>query len=485
MIDSLDDLIALWVADDEQTAVVDWDTLRIDPRDLDAPTREALALLEPPPPRLWRKGAHDYQLKVADAVESIILLQAGRGVGKTHCAANVLPEWIEAEPGDYGIIAPTFGDAVAICVDGPSGFLRAAADMIDRFNRNEYTIYMKNGSRVRLASADAPDRVRGWNFTGVWCDEVGSWKDPTVWYEGLDFALRIGSARRIVTTTPRRGNKILKDLAKQIADGDPDVLLVKASTHENAANLSPAFLKRIQQRYAGTTLGRQELDGELLADVDGALVTTGLVDTTRVHAADIPDLWRVAVAVDPAVTNEENSDHTGLVVMGIGPAPRGWQPPMGHVVLADAPHLYILQDASIKASAIDWARRALELADEWAADVIVAEKNQGHDLVEVNIRLVAASEGLYVPHYHDVSASVGKKARAEPVGALWEQQRVHIMREAPGGTALLEAEWTEWVSLESKKSPDRLDASVWGAVELMPELSAKGETVVRLLSAAG
>lgn len=479
------ELAQLWsMPPDDRDTRVDWDLLGCHPDELDAPTVEALALLEPAAPRPWRLGAHPYQLDVARSIEPYVLFMAGRGAGKTYTASHTLAEWIEAEPGDYGIVAPTFGDAVAICADGPSGFIQAAGDLVERFNRNEYVIYMTNGSRVRLASADAPDRVRGWNFTGAWCDEIGSWKDTTVWYEGLEFAVRIGRSRRMLTTTPRRGNKILKEMMKRIDERDPDVRLVRASTYDNAANLSSTFLRTVEKQYAGTTLGLQELEGQLLADVEGSLIKSTLVEATRVAAAEIPDLWRVVVGVDPAVSNNEGSDHTGIVVMGIGPAPAGWTPPVGKVILADSPHLYLLQDASIKTSVESWARRVLEVADEWGADAIIGEKNNGGDSVETNVRLVARAGDLPMPNYVGVSASVGKKARAEPVASVWEQHRLHVLREAPGGTEKVEEEWTGWVPSETTRSPDRLDASAWAAIGLMPELSAKGQTAIRLLSAA-
>jgi phage terminase large subunit-like protein len=480
------ELADLWnTPSDGFSASVDWAALGIDPLGLDEQTREAIILLELPPPRPWRETAHDYQLRVADATQAYILMMAGRGSGKTFCAANTLVEWVLAEPGDYAIVAPTFGDAVKICADGPSGFIRAAGEEVERFNRNEYVIYMRNGSRVVLASADAPDRVRGWNLTGFWADEVGSWRDTTVWYEGLEFATRIGNVRRLITTTPRRGNKILKELLKQEADGDDDVLVVRASTMDNAANLSPTALRKLEQRYEGTTLGRQELYGEMLDEVEGALISGALIDSTRIRAELVPELHRIAVGVDPATTNKEGSDHTGIVVIGIGGAPKGWQPPAGKVVLAGAAHLYVLADYSRKLSAESWARLVLEVADEWDADVITAEVNNGGDLVETVVRQVAEAEGRPMPYFHAVTASKGKKARAEPVAGVIEQYRLHMLQEAPGGTGELEDEWTGWVPSESKESPDRLDASVWAAVELMPELSTKGGTRVQMLSAAG
>lgn len=476
----------LWnTPSDGFSASVDWGALGVDPLGLDEQTREAIILLELPPPRPWRETAHDYQLRVADAVEAYILMMAGRGSGKTFCAANTLVEWVLAEPGDYAIVAPTFGDAVKICADGPSGFVRAAGEEIEKFNRNEYVIYMRNGSRVVLASADAPDRVRGWNLTGAWCDEVGSWRDTTVWYEGLEFAIRIGSSRRLITTTPRRGNKILKELLAEEEKDDKDVLVVRASTMDNAENLSPTALRKLQQRYEGTTLGRQELYGEMLDEVEGALIPGSLVDLTRVRADDIPELDRIAVGVDPATTNKEGSDHTGIVVIGIGGAPKGWQPPAGRMVLAGTAHLYVLADYSFKGGPDAVARRVLEVVDEWDASVVAVEVNQGGDYITALINNTSASEDLPLPYIHAVHASVGKKARAEPMVGPWEQHRIHMLIEAPGGTVELEDEWTGWVPSESKESPDRLDASVWAGVELMPELGTRGGTRVRVLSAAG
>lgn len=480
------ELADLWnTPSDGFSASVDWGALGIDPLGLDEQTREAIILLELPPPRPWRETAHEYQLRVADATQAYILMMAGRGTGKTFCAANTLVEWVLAEPGDYAIVAPTFGDAVKICADGPSGFIRAAGELVEKFNRNEYVIYMMNGSRVVLASADAPDRVRGWNLTGFWADEVGSWRDTTVWYEGLEFATRIGSARRLITTTPRRGNKILKELLAEEAGDDEDVLVVRASTMDNAANLSPTALRKLLQRYEGTTLGRQEIYGEMLNEVEGALITSTLVEVTRVRADDIPELDRIAVGVDPATTNKEGSDHTGIVVIGIGGAPKGWQPPAGRMVLAGMAHLYILADYSFKGSPGAIARRVLEVVDEWDANVVAVEVNQGGDWIASMIGETAVSSDLPMPYIHPVTASVGKKARAEPMAGVWEQHRVHALQEAPGGTSDLEDEWTGWVPSETKKSPDRLDASVWSAVELMPELATKGGTRVQMLSAAG
>lgn len=479
----VDQLARMWASDDvTDVSVLDWQAMGLEPHEIpqiDEQTYEALVLLNPPPPPAWRKHALPHQLDAATATEPYVLMCAGRGAGKTYTASHVLAEWIEEEPGDYAIIAPTFGDAVKICADGPSGFIKAAGDKVESFNRNEFVVYMTNGSRVVLASADAPDRIRGWNLTGFWADELASWKRSEIWDEGLEFATRIGRTRRIITTTPKRGSSVLKDLLKRVEAEDPDVKLVRASTSANAANLSETFMRTIQLRYAGTTLGRQELDGVLLADVEGALVTGGQIERSRVRPAEVPELWRIVVGVDPAVTNTKESDETGIIVAGIGPAPEGWQPLPGQLVLAGAPHVYLLEDVSGRRDVNAWACQALITADEWAADAIIAEKNQGHDLVESNIRNNAQAEGLYIPNIIPVNAARGKKTRAEPVGALFQQGRLHVVDTMPK----LEDQWTEFVPGEDKLSPDRLDASVWAVVGLLPELGIGGAGAVQILSA--
>lgn len=482
------ELAELFSLDERTDATpIDWEAMgleAVDPAALDPQTLDALAFLEPKGEHPWRRTAMPHQLEAATAAEAYVLMCAGRGSGKTYTASHVLCEWIDDEPGDYAIIAPTFGDVVKICAAGPSGFLKAASfgtdnSMVESFNKNEFVIYMKNGSRVILASADAPERIRGLNLTGFWCDEIASFKRDEVWTEGLEFATRIGRTRRIITTTPKRGSKILKELIKRVDDEDPDVKLVRARTLDNAANLSEIFMRTIQKRYAGTILGRQELDGILLADVEGALVTGGLIERTRVRAADVPELWRIVVGVDPAVTNTKDSDETGIIVVGIGPAPEGWQPAPGMLVLVGAPHVYLLEDRTRRMSVDTWGREALIAADEWEADAIVAEKNQGHDLVKANILNCAAAEGLSVPHIIEVNASRGKFVRAEPVGGLFEQHRAHVVETMPK----LEDSWTEWVPGEGKQSPDRLDASVWGVVGCLPELGIGGSGAVQILSA--
>lgn len=442
--------------------------------------RTAIAAMEPPPARAWRSKARPEQLRIADSDTIYTVFLAGRGAGKTWSAANALAEWALAERGFWAIVAPTFTDARQICVEGPSGFINAIGDDLLSYDKSKFEIRLRNGSMIYLASDDAPARLRGKNLNGVWADEVGSWRNlKETWDDGVEFATRIGSARRLITTTPKRGNRVIKELHDKGRAGDPDVTLIRGNTLDNRANLSEAFLKNVMRRYAGTSLGRQEIDGELLNEVEGALITGALVEMTRIMDADqVPTLSRIVVGVDPATTNEEGSDHTGIVVVGIGPAPQGWEPPLGLSILHGAKHAYLLQDASIKTTPEGWARRALQVADDWDADAIVAETNQGGDLVTTTVRLVAAATGMRTPAIRKVTASRAKVARAEPIAGLWQQCRMHPV----GAFPLLEDEWLSWVPGETTKSPDRVDAHVWATVGVMPELAMKGPGPVRIIA---
>ncbi len=441
------------------------------------------AELRPSAPGRWRSIARREQLQVADSTAPYTFLLAGRGFGKTWTAAHTVAEWAKAEPGYYAVVAPTFGDCRALCVEGPSGLLRAlgsatgepSADL-ERYDKSNYRLYLRNGSVFVMASDEAPGRLRGPNFTGAWCDEVGSWrKVKETWDEGIEFATRIGSARKLLTGTPKRGHPLVKEFHDRGVSGDPDVLLVRGRTMDNAANLAPTFLRTIRAKYEGTTLGRQELEGILLADAEGAIVTSELLEATRCRVVDVPELLRVVVAVDPAVTSRENSDHTGIVVVGIGPAPLGSY--LGQPAVGSGLHLYFLADESLRATPTDWAERALKVAEQWAADAIVAEVNQGGDLVTDMIRLVARSGGHALPHLLPVRAAVNKRTRAEPVAGVFEQRRAHIVDALPD----VEDQWAGWTPGDAD-SPDQLDASVWGAAALMPELQVRAATEVRVLA---
>jgi phage terminase large subunit-like protein len=463
---------------------VDWGALGITelPPWADAanPSMAALRHIEPPTARRWRDTARPSQLPPQGHDWLYWVIMAGRGFGKTYCGSNVLVEWAIGTRGDYAVIAPTFGDARKICTEGPSGLIAALGDDLDNYNKSDYVLYLRNGSRIVLASADAPDRLRGYNLSGAWCDELASFGtgQKDLWDQSLMPALRIGRhPRMVITTTPRRSAVVLRELLARHKHGDPAVVITRGSTFENRANLSPMFLAEMENRYAGTTVGRQELDGEMLDEVEGALVTARLINSTRiVDGTLVPNLRRLVIGIDPAVTANDTSDACGLVAVGLGPAPlRGW---VGAEAKVEGPHLYFLSDKTMRGTPHAWALRALLLGEEWAADALIPEQNQGGDLVSTMLRMVAREADVHLPRIHPVHASVGKRTRAEPVAGVFEQCRAHIVGGIPG----LEDGFTSWVPGDPE-SPNELDAGVWGAVGLMPQLGVKARPVARVISA--
>lgn len=368
------------------------------------------------------------------------LILAGRGWGKTLTGAEDVARYGMAYLfRRIAIVARTIADARDTCVEGDSGLLSCLPKAaVETWNRSMGQLVLTNGTRYQLFSAEEPERLRGPQFHRAWSDEVGAWgrnADERQWppaWDMLQMGLRLGSdPRNVVTTTPRP-TKLLRQLIS-----DQLTALTKGKTLENSANLAPQFLDQIVARYSGTRLGRQELDAEMLDDVPGALWTWAMLEDRR----PAPDLTRVVVAIDPAVTSGEDSDETGIVVAGLGVDGRG----------------YVLADRSCRLSPDGWARRAVAAFDEFRADHIIAEANNGGDLVEQTIRTVRRT----IP-YSKVNASRGKQTRAQPVAALYEQGKVsHV-----DVFAELEEQLTTWTP-ESGRSPDRLDALVWALTDVM------------------
>jgi phage terminase large subunit-like protein len=301
-----------------------------------------------------------------------------------------------------------------------------------------------------LRSADEPEGFRGLQGEASWVDELAAWEHPEAW-EQLQLGIRLGDQpRQVVTTTPRP-TPLIKELLS-----DPGTIATRGSTYDNRANLSPKFFRDIVTRYEGTRLGRQELHAEILDDLPGALWTRSML---RVGAAPLryspgeseptPEYRRIVVAIDPAVTYGPESDETGIVGAGVGIDGMG----------------YVLDDQSGRFSPLDWARRAIALHDDLKADAIVGETNNGGDLIEQTLRS-AGFQGRFIK----VTASRGKRVRAEPVAALYEQGRILHVRMF----AELEDQLCTFTP-ESVVSPDRLDALVWAFTELMLEPSYSGD----------
>ena len=374
------------------------------------------------------------------------LMLGGRGAGKTRLGA----EWVRAlvhgtQPyaarphGRIALVGESALDARAVMIEGESGLLRTSPrrerpSWISSRRRLEGS----NGAVAELFSAEDPDSLRGPQFEAAWCDELAKWRDAEATFDMLQFALRLGRhPRQLVTTTPRP----IPLLKRLIAD--PRSAVTRATTHANAAHLSPAFLDAVIGRYAGTRLGRQEIDGEIIADRPDALWSREIIERARVAAA--PPLARIVIGIDPPASSREGADACGIVAAGRS---------------ADG-GVYVLEDATAQGlPPAGWAARAIALYRRHCADMMVAEVNQGGEMVRAVLRQVDASVPLKTVH-----ATRGKYLRAEPVAAMYAQGRVKHVDPPP---EQLEDEMCDFAlnGLSDGRSPDRLDALVWAVTEL-------------------
>ena len=366
------------------------------------------------------------------------LILSGRGWGKTRTGA----EWIVWQALNnpktrWAVVAATSADVTDTCFEGVSGIIsvltRYGIYNDADYNRSRSSYTLPNGSRIKGFTAEKPDRLRGPQHHGAWCDELAAWEYPETW-DQLQFGLRLGEHPQCVVTTTPRPTPIIKALTK-----DPDTIVTRGSTYENADNLAESTLLTLQDKYANTRLGRQELYGEILDDNPGALWTRAVIELGRTR--EYPPLSRIVIGVDPAVTSGEDSDLTGIVVSG----------------MSNDGQYYVLADETMKASPQVWGERVVSLYDEFKCDRVVAEVNNGGDLVVHLLQQVRPSLPV-----KKVTASRGKALRAEPIAALYEQGKVHHV----GYFAELEDELCEYEPGVTKKSPDRLDALVWSLTEL-------------------
>jgi len=396
----------------------------------------------------WRFWARPNQLAPEGDWRCWLLL-AGRGFGKTRTGAEWVRGLAESTTARrIALVAPTAADVRDVMIEGESGLLAISPPGFRPvYEPTKRRLTWPNGVMAVAYSADEPERLRGPQHEAAWCDELAAWRYPEAW-DMLMLGLRLGANPRAVVTTTPKPQRLLRDLI-----ADPGTRVTRASTYENRANLPPAFLDQILRRYQGTRLGRQELDAELIEDVPGALWTRDVIEAARLRAA--PDLKRVVVAIDPAATSQEGSDETGIVVAGLGGDGQG----------------YVLEDLSLRASPEGWARRAVEAYRRWSADRLVAEVNQGGDMVASTLRMVDPSAA-----FRAVRATRGKYLRAEPVSALYEQGRVHHV----GAFPALEDQMCGFTRLADGRSPDRLDALVWAVTQLALESEAGAPRVRRL-----
>ena len=306
------------------------------------------------------------------------------------------------------LVGPTLNDIREVMVDGESGILASSPPwFMPRYSSPQRPkLRWPNGSVAFSFSGGEPNRLRGPQHDTAWCDEIRNWQYAEESWDNLMLGLRLGNDPRVVVTTTPRPIKVIKSI---LSREGKDAVIVRGRTYDNLENLAPQFRDTVVARYAGTRLGRQELDAELLEDVPGALWGRAMLDNLRV--VKTPPLTRVAVAIDPAVTSGEDSDETGIIGGGVGPCEC-----KGRVEV----HGFVLVDRTCKASPNEWAREAVTAYYALNADRIIGEVNNGGDLVETIIRTVDAD----VP-YKAVHASRGKATRAEPVAALYEQGKIH------------------------------------------------------------
>lgn len=374
------------------------------------------------------------------------LIKAGRGFGKTRAAA----EWVRAkvERGEarrVALVNDTSADARGVMVEGMAGLLRICPP----WNRPKYEptkrqLTWPNGAVAVCYAAEAPEMLRGPEHDLAWADEPAKWrnlrkKDPqggTAW-DNLLMGLRIGRHPQCVVSTTPRPVPFLKVLLKQST-----TVVTGGSTYDNLPNLAPSFAGQILEKYEGTRLGRQEIHAEMIDDMPGALWSRERLERNRVQAA--PALVRIVVAVDPAASTEEGASETGIVVGGLG----------------EDGHGYVLADLSGRYTPGQWGAEAVRQYALLEADRIVGEVNNGGEMVGHTVRMAARDAGTEVS-YKAVTASRGKLTRAEPVAALDEQGRVHVVGCLPD----LEDQLCSWVP--GMASPDRLDAMVWALTELM------------------
>lgn len=383
-------------------------------------------------------------------------LICGRGFGKSRTGAEYLGFEAATRPNTrYFAAAPTWGDCGDVQFEGKSGLANVIPSQLiakNGFNKSKLLLTLKNGSQIKGFSAERPDKFRGPEHHGGWADEIASWgavrtggkqsegaKLKDAW-DNMHFGLRLGLKPRIITTGTPRPIKFLRDLIK-----DPKVFAVYGSTFENEANLAASSIAKFREVYAGTRKGEQELMGRILEDAAGKLWNHAQFEQLRVH--ELPpgvEIVRSVLAIDPAVTSEDDSDETGMIVAGMG----------------DDGFVYVLADLSGQYTPIQWAVLALATYRRFECNAVIGETNQGGDLVESNLR--GQAEGEYF-QFIKIHAKRGKYLRAEPIAAYYEKKKVrHVGRHVQ-----LEQQMVEFTGSTGGKSPDRLDALVYAVGELM------------------
>ena len=403
----------------------------------------------------WRNHARPEQLAPPGNWQ-YWLFMAGRGAGKTRAGVEWVREKIKAGYRHIGLIAPTTDAARKVMVEGSSGILANSFefDLTNKgyamgrpvYEPSKRQLHWACGATATVYTAEEPERLRGPQHDALWCDELASWPHSKLrdsaseTWDNAMFGLRVGPYPQAMISTTPKPIPLIRELIRQSKGERPTCVITKASTYQNRPNLAASFFSHIISKYEGTRLGRQELLGDVIEEAEGALWTRETIE--RARGEPPREFARTVVAVDPAVSTKVTSSLTGIVVAGIGWDKRG----------------YVLADYSGRYTPHEWATRVMKAWREHGADKIIAEGNQGGDLVRQNLRTVYVNAPLKI-----VYASHSKQARAEPIAALYEQGKVSHC----AAFAELEDQLCTWEPLSSDPSPDRLDAMVWALTELM------------------
>jgi len=406
---------------------------------------DALALLHD-----WRNFNARPEQVAPDGEWDIWAIIAGRGFGKTRAGSEWVREQVKSGRKRIALIAETQRDLEQVVVEGDSGILAVCPpDERPTYTKKPVKLLFPNGAVALGYNGTEPDQLRGPQFDAAWCDELAKWRYARETWDQLQFALRLGDDPRVLVTTTPRPIELIKSI---VSGGEGRVKVTSGRTADNFLNLAPAFVDKLTKKYGGTRLGRQELEAEILGDLPGALWSMTTLDTYRKKTAECD---RIVVAVDPAASNNPDSDEHGIIVAG-----------------REGQEGRILEDATMQGSPTEWARRTVSLYRSWQADAVVVEVNQGGDMVKHTLLTID-------PHVNviEVRASRGKHVRAEPIAALYEQGRIaHV-----GAFPELESQMTQMTihGFEGVGSPDRVDALVWALSELFPDMTEKIPDVSR------
>lgn len=399
----------------------------------------------------WKAWARPNQMPPSEAWDGWLIL-AGRGWGKTKAGAEVIRD--EAQSGRskrIGLVAETSADGKDVIVNGESGIIACSPPwFMPTFTASNSNgrpkLVWPNGTIASLYDAREPDQLRGPQHDFIWFDELAKYRYAEAVFDQAMFGLRLGNRPRWLATTTPRPIALIKRLVKQ-----EGVIVTRGKSSDNFANLASVYRTNVIERLKGTRLGRQELDAEILEDVPGALWSRRSLDEARVDRA--PGLSRLVVGVDPAVTSGDNANETGIIVAG----------------MSDDKHGYVLEDWSTRGSPDQWGRKAVAAYRKHGADHIIAEANQGGEMVRMVLKSVEPNIPVRLVH-----ASRGKYVRAEPVSALYEQGRVHHVGTLPTLEDQMIAFTPESAADRSKGiSPDRVDALVWALTELFPTMTPR------------